>query len=125
MVQASAEALVVGGYFKNNTNSGSGGAISLVYASAFVLSTHFEANYASMTGGAISIDSPTQGALKLVGCSFIDNSAGQHGGAVAVNGPVKVQMTTTNFQNNTAAFDGGAVLLTSMSSSRWLVSKLL
>lgn len=110
------KASVTNSEFEQNQSGRHGGAIYIAagrYSSAgeAVLSENtFTGNYAAKDGGAIYVDG--KGILSLTNtggtASFIDNRAGENGGAVYTANALN--LTGVIFQNNSAA-NGGAVFL--------------
>ena len=108
--------------FTKNTAKGVGGAIHIIGGTGTIYSGHFEENEAGASGGAIALGSVTT-ATSIVGSStnkllFTKNVAkgtGSSGG-----GAIYVSSTTgektighATFTENTAAVNGGAILLSS------------
>jgi hypothetical protein len=102
----------------DNHSQGYGGGIqnyfsSLVVGSLLqVLSSSFTDNTARY-GGAVDAFAPTL----IVESGFAGNSA-QYGGALNVHGPItELDVTSSSFEENSAAEDGGAIWLESVISS--------
>lgn len=92
---------VLNSEFRNNTASGSGGAISFGSSELIVNNSVFDNNKAlSGTGGAIS----TSGATSTITYSnFTNNSATGRGGAIYATGNGQLNVYHCNFVNNTGS----------------------
>ena len=92
--------------FLDNVASGYGGAVACLGLSLTVRFSLFQGNSAGWHGGAIDVH---QYAGTIIERSqFIDNHAGQEGGALGANGS-DLDIRSSLFQGNTAGEQGGAI----------------
>lgn len=68
-------------------------------------------------GGLYGALGPLAGELTLVGCTFTDNLAARHGGAIALSSAEKVLLAGCTFEDNEAGWWGGAVLISGAGSA--------
>ena len=109
----------------NNTTSATsdgGGAIFVGGGSDLdVINSTFTSNTSSTKGGAIAtrpVGSSGSSSLNITGGTFSGNTAGTDGGAIWTE--VKTVIANTNFTDNTATGNGGAISHTATDSNRFL-----
>ncbi|MCP4546753.1 MAG: T9SS type A sorting domain-containing protein [bacterium] len=95
--------------FRNGHSSSRAGALSISRSSVEIRNCIFQANYADLDGGAIGAFTYGYGAPKIADCRFLNNHAGDLGGAVAIQ-YVDGTITNCQFEGN-SSMDGGAVYL--------------
>ena len=95
-----------GNYLTNTSEHHNGGAIDCRASNATINLSIFKNNIA-YDGGAIYFGSGS-GNSKMINSNFTDNYAYGNGGAVGLKGSA-VNITNTRYYNNTAVFHGGAV----------------
>ena len=96
---------------------GNGGAITWLGSFGRIRYSNFTSNHAEDNGGAILVRSvnvtdPSSTCIDthVVGCRFINNTAGYNGGALGLNdNAFNCSVTDSKFYNNTAARSGGAL----------------
>lgn len=73
---------------------------TLIYLNDLTISNGHGAN-----GGAITV----VGALHVINCSFVGNSASSKGGAIYASGGAELEITNSIFDGNAATLQGGAI----------------
>jgi len=108
--------VVENGSFTDNQatgSSGSGGAILVGPSSGLTITgTQFESNAASRAGGAIEINNGGSGSMSISGAIFEQNTTGANpgnGGAIHITGSGGGLISNSEFLNNAADQEGGAV----------------
>lgn len=93
--------------FENNRAGSDGGAMYTLNFNGMITDSVFRGNQAAGSGGAIAFRSDPVGQATISGTTFVNNRAGDRGGAIAAFHPMTVQNST--FSGNQADNDGGAV----------------
>ncbi|EKV02461.1 filamentous hemagglutinin family N-terminal domain protein [Leptolyngbya sp. PCC 7375] len=93
--------------FNNNRSDSDGGAIDIAQGSVTVVDSTFNNNQAGEHAGAIDVD--PNGIVSIFNTDFSDNIAGTNGGAIFSEGALSVD--TAYFTENHAGDAGGAIFL--------------
>lgn len=107
---------VINSRFTNNkTEKGYGGAIlttaersGTVFGNLTIENTQFESNFAGYGGGAVNLDYYD---VNIKNSSFIKNEAGTVGGGAIRSNAFSLVITDTDFKDNVAEGNGGAIHL--------------
>lgn len=109
--------------FIGNTNpspitSSSGGALHISGGTASVNDCLFQNNFSAGYGGAVGL-SQTTSMPSFIGCRFIGNRANNRGGAIWMN--ITARFNQSEFRDNIAENDGGAIFAASGATARlWM-----
>ncbi|MFG6098158.1 CHAT domain-containing protein [Leptothoe sp. ISB3NOV94-8A] len=93
--------------FDNNRSASDGGAIDIAQGSVTVVDSTFNNNQAGEHAGAIDVD--PNGIVSISNTDFSDNRAGTNGGAIFSEGALSID--TAYFTENRASDAGGAIFL--------------
>ena len=110
IVVFNSDAVIEGSRFIGNTASSGAGLIMVGDGALEVRDSLFQDNVASGSGGAVQVGTVVSlGDVDRVfeGCTFVGNSAGEAGGAIAVHSD-RLEVNGSSFHDNSAV-DGGAV----------------
>ncbi|WP_084269550.1 DUF11 domain-containing protein, partial [Methanobrevibacter curvatus] len=98
--------------YANSSSSAFGGAIYFNISSITLNHTNLTNSQAKNSGGAIYGNGGDLGAnMTLFEMVFMNNLAGDNGGAISANNNLSINLYSTLFRNNTANNNGGAISL--------------